>query len=130
MKKLVTVLLSFGWILLAGTSALAQAERLREVSQGNSSLAADLRVDRVQQPRALVAAVQPEPFKVAIERANTALEGRGLRTPSSQTSQAGEPRLIKPACSDPCVPSYSPQNPVYAANNSADGLGVVWPVRF
>lgn len=130
MKKLVTVLLSLGWILLSGTSALAQAERLREVSQGNSNLAADLRIDRVPQPRPLVAAVQLEPFKVAIERANTDLERRGLRTPSYQASRAGEPKLIKPACGDPCVPSYSPQNPVYEPNNSADGVGVVWPVRF
>jgi hypothetical protein len=129
-KKLVTVLLSFGWILLAGTSALAQAERLREFSQGNSSLAADLRIDRVQQPRSLVAAVQPEPFKVAIERANTNLERRGLRTPTYQAPRAGEPKLVKPACGDPCVPSFSPQNPVYEPNNSADGVGVVWPVRF
>lgn len=130
MKKLLTVLLSFGWILLAGTSALAQAERLREFNQGNSNLASDLRVDRVQQPRPLQVAGQPEPFKVVIEGANTNLERRGLRTPSYQASRTGDPKLIKPACSDPCVPSFSPQNPVYEPNNSADGVGVVWPVRF
>jgi hypothetical protein len=129
-KKLVTVLLSLGWILLSGTSALAQAERLREVSQGNSNLASDLRLDRVQQPRPLIVAGQPEPFKVAIERANTNLERRGLKTPASQASRTGDPKLIKPACGDPCVPSFSPQNPVYDLNNSADGVGVVWPVKF
>ena len=129
MKKLITVLLSFGWILLAGTSAFAQAQRLREFSQGNSNLAADLRIDRVQQSKPQIAAVQAEQFKVAIARANTTLEGRGLRTPSSQASRTGDPKLVKPACGDPCVPSFN-SNPVYDPNNSADGVGVVWPVRF
>lgn len=124
MKRIVTILLGLSWIALATISARANELNNNTLSQNNpnqninqpSGTAADLKPNEKE--------IQAQSMQNSIQQAKDKIERKSLQTRSNRGLENEQPELVAPICVEPCLPSIGSQN------QTSDGVGVHWPLKF